>query len=402
MVVKARIQYMPQYVTELRQVTGMYIGYIPNEYADSPSSDSYYEVLKNDPAIAHSLHLLSIMACGEYYEIECQDKLLKKLIMRALSGIEDFTHARKSLIYGGVLFGLGIQKKYWEKERWKEYQTLVWDVPKQIKEVDRRRLRIERDPKDRNKMYWTIYCPLVDSFVVLEDKAIEPYAELSVQDFIWYIHEWEELNPYHRGLGDILYHLAYIKSKVIQYWADLCESWSKPFMTVFIDAAKAAINAALGTGFPSAEARVNKIISDFESARSRHMVVMDKSDKIEFNEAGSTGNNILSDLMNYADTKIQLAILGAELTTGAPSVGSYALGQIHRGATQSIIQYNRLRLEEVLARDLVYDFILRNRKNFVAMGMDIPTPGEIKFKIRVQTEENLKNNPDALAKSMGG
>jgi len=63
-------------------------------------------------------------------------------------------------------------------------------------------------------------------------------------------------------------------------------------------------------------------------------------DKLEVHEAGSIGNNILQQLLEYVDSKIQLLILGAELTTIAPSVGSYALGQIHRGQQIHKENYN--------------------------------------------------------------
>jgi hypothetical protein len=391
-VIKARYQFIDPYITDLRATVGLYLGWIPNQYADQTMAENWYDVLKNDPTVYQSMHLLSIMAAGEYIEVECKKPVLKLIIEKVLGSIDDFTHVRKSLIYSSVLFGLGVHSKHYRPTRWPEFtHNLVWQVPHKMREIDRRRLRIERDPVDRNIVTWTIYDPYIDAYVMLPDRAQEPKAEIALQDYLFCIHEWEETNPYFRGIGDVVYALAYVKTKVVQYWADLCESYAKPFLIATIDTLKASINASLGSGFTTAKDRANQIIDAFEAARARHMVVLDKSDKVDFHEHGSTSNNILRDMLDYCDQKIQLVILGAELTTSTSGsgAGSFALGQIHRQATQAIVQYNRLRLEEVLEKELVYDFYLRNKKNFVELGLKL-RPGDVKLKIRIKAEEQAQ------------
>lgn len=382
----ARYQYSPQYVTDLRQIIGLYIGYIPESYADMPAQDNFYTVLQNDPAIAHAMHLLSIMAAGEYFELRCKDEALRDLLMYMLSGIGDFVHVRKSLVYGSVLFGMAVQRKYYKKVFFSDYDG-AWTVPYKIKEIDLRRMRIERDVDDANKLYWTIWCPKVDQYIILEDRSENPKADIALQDFIFQVHEFEEQNPYARGIGNALYALAFIKSKVLQYWADLCECWAKPMAVAYMDSMKGAVDAALGAGLSEEAKRVQATLDAIEGARARHALVFDASSKIDFHEAGSTGSNIINELLNYCDQRIQLMILGAELTTMAPSVGSYALGQIHRGATQTVLQYNRQRLEEVILRDIVYDFLTRNRANLYKNGIPYPKPGDVRIKLKVEQEE---------------
>jgi hypothetical protein len=387
MAVLARTQIIPTYVSTLRQVLGYYIGYINNVNADT--AENWYELIKNDSAVAHAIHFLSLVVAGEKVEIKCKDEILRKMIEFGLSEIKDFIHVRKSLTYSAILFGLGVMKKEWSKKYW---LGLEWDIPCDIREIDRRRLRLEQYKDDRTRYYWTVWSPKYNAYVVLEDRSIIPTAEYAVQDYIWYIHEYEEMNPYFRGFGEILFPLCYMKSKIIQYWADLCESWAKPFLTVMIDAAKASFNAALGSGLATAQERINEIFDAFEKARSRHMVVMDSSDKMEYHERGSAGNNIIKDLLGYIDEKIQLLILGAQLTTQTEGTGSYALGQIHRGATQSIIQYNRIRLCEVLLQELVMDFLWKNRLNLFIAGVEkFPSLHDIKLQIQVESEEIRKD-----------
>jgi len=393
----ARIQITSNYVSTLRSETGYYIGYIPNEFADQMGADGYSEIIRKDLEIKRCINLLSLMAAGESVKIETKNPKYKELAEFALSNVEDFLHARKSLIEKGVLFGLGIQRKYYEKEK---YHGLQWEVCTKMQEVDRRRMRIERDDEDKNKLYWTIWCPIRDAYIILEDRADNPKAApgCAVQDYSWYIHEHEETSPYFEGLGDALYNWAYIKSKVVQYWADLSESWAKPFLTIMVDAATAAFNAALGSGSVTSTQRVRDLLDTFEKARARHMAVIDKSDQIEFHEHGSAGNNIIRELLEYCDKAFNLLILGAELTTSTPSIGSYALGTVHKQSTDTIINYNRMRLcGGSIKKDLIYDFFYRNIPQVRALGLTIPRRNEISVKIEVETEELQKQAEAAKA-----
>lgn len=399
---KARIQIIPPYVGELRSKTGYYLGWIPNEYADQVSADNAYDLLKNDLAIAHALHLHACMAAGERWRFHAEDKRIVTILEKCIDRISDFMHARKSLIEGGMLFGLGIQRKYYETFEIREIPNLKWIGISRIEEVDRRRLRLERGEYDNTSLEWTIWDPRYDQYIKIQDRADNPLAPAGsgIQDYIWYFHEKEELNPYYRGLGQILYIIVFIKSKVLQYWADNCESWSKPWLVMAIDIAKGAINAAIGGDIKTASARVQEMLEVFEKARARHAIVVDKEDKIDFFEHGSTGTNILREFMNYADEKIQLLLLGAELTTGTGSgVGSYALGNVHRQQTETLILYSRNRLQEVLERDLIYDLLYRNRLNFYRLGMMSPEPGDVKLELYVKMEEKKE---EALEKQLKG
>ena len=399
----ARIQHIPSYVTELRLTSGMYIGWVPQYYADDVTAESYYSIMENDPAVWHALHLLSLMSAGEYVEYISKDKLLKKIVTEGLKHIRDYTHARKSLIEKSVLHGLGVQRKYYKKVRLRCFPGLDWIVPYRMQEVDRRRLRIERHSDNRNLAYWTIWCQEPDQFMILEDRSKNPNAPdgFAVQDFIWFIQMWNELSPYHEGFGQKLFALTYIKSKVLQYWADLCESWSKPFLVALIDTAKATWGAEIG--FVSMQQRAQAILDALDKARARHSVVFDKEDKVNFHEHGSTGSNICQELMQYCDKKIHLLILGQELTTGTGTGrGSYALGGIHENKEQTIVGYNRMRCAETLERDLVYDFIFRNRLNLYRLGCVVPEPGDIELEMRVKREKIKEQAMQKYAASTRG
>jgi phage gp29-like protein len=157
-----------------------------------------------------------------------------------------------------------------------------------------------------------------------------------------------------------------------------------------IDSAKAAINASLGSGFTTAAQRVLDILDVLEKSRARHAVVFDKEDKVEFHEHGSTGANIIRELLEYCDKKMSLLLLGQELTTTAPGHSSYALGDVHRQKEETVIMYNRQRAVEVLERDLIFDILFRNRVNLYRLGCMVPEPGDIQMEIKVKKEQ-MKN-----------
>lgn len=389
----ARYQHVNSYVSDLRSLTGYYTGWIDQQYADSPSSDpdNAFNTIMNDPSVYHAMNLLSLWAAGEYVEVSVKNnEVLTQMLNRAIGYVQDFSHARKSLSFGGILFGLGVQKKYFQEVVFPEAPGLRWQVPVAIREVDRRRMRIERDPENKNNTKWCIWSPVTDNFVYLKDRAEFPdyQAGYTLQDFVWYVGDYEETYPFGRGLGEVLYPLCSIKKYCQQYWADLAESWSKPFLVMMVDSVKASIDASLGSGLPTSARRVQDLLRAMESSRARHSMVLDKSDELRALEQGSIGTNILSELMTYLDKKINLAILATELVTeSGGGQGSYAMAQIHRGSTQSVVMYHRNRLEEIIKRDIMQDFFIRNRKNLTALGWKVPERHEISVEIKVRSEE---------------
>lgn len=385
----ARTQYIPTYIGDLRAVTGYYVGWIDNEQADA--AEDKYEILKNDAEVAHAMHYMSLQAAGDYIEIKTENLRLKSVLKWMISKINDFVHVRKSLAYSSILYGLGIQKK-----TYKEIKKfgLTWQVPYKLKEVDRRRLRIEYNPEDKTEQYWTLWSPKKDAYIILEDRNKVPNAEIAVQDFVWMMHEIEETSPYFRGFGEVLCPLVYIKQKLLLYWSELCEGWARPFLVAIADTKIGTINSTAGN---TLQQRVDAILDSFEIARSRHAVVIDKNDKFEYHEKGTSGSNILKEYISYLDNKILMLIVGSELATSMPKkVGSYALGRVHQSVTGTIISYNRTRMAETLKIDLFQDFINKNRENFYLLDIDCSLDN-VSFSI-VNSLEEMKR--DALETAM--
>lgn len=385
----AKMQAVSQYIGELRQKIGLYIGWTPNAYADQVAEDNAYNLLRKDWCIQTRLFHHGVKAAGEEFYIVHHDSQVVEILTGLLNKTYDFTHARYSLLTGGLLFGLSLQRKIYSTTEIEFLPGLEWKYIAELKEVDVRRLRIERDEENRNFLYWTIWSPLADAYVKILDRHEHPTVPdgNGIQDYVWYFHEREEINPYFRGIGEVLYPLAYIKKLCVQYWADLAESWAKPWMVLMLDMVKGAMSAMSGEEYKSAPEIISAWLEALENARSRHALVVDKSDKLDIIEKGTTGNNILRELVEYIDHAITQILIGSELITEAGSTGSYALGNIHEQQTETLTSYSRGRLQEIIAREILDDLVYQNRMNFFALGIKPPSIGEAKVKLFVRKEE---------------
>lgn len=389
-------QHVSAYVSTWRQITGYYLNYVPNEYADQVTADQSYEILQNDESIFHALDLLSLDASGDFLEVRCRDKTLEFILNTGLSHINDFTHSRKSLAYGSTLFGLGLQKKVWDTFELEEFPGVTFEFPIELKEVDRRRLRIERPSNDfgRERQYWTIYSQKYDQYVKIKSRAEFPQYECCLEDFVWCYWEFEETNPYFRGVGQVLFRLAYIRSKIVPYWAQIMENWGQPIVIAMVNSMKGAFDAAgLGAGFSDASSRIDKLIDKWEMMKARNMFVADKNgDQVTVHEHGNQGTNMILEFLDYADGKIQNILLGADLVSGAGSGrGSYALGEMHEGKFGLKSKYLSKRISSAYKNYLVYDMIYRNRSVLTSLGIKIPSKQELSVST-VSEKKQLKED----------
>lgn len=361
MVTLARIQFQPKVVLDLKMASGYYIGYIPDLFADKANNDGAVQLCKVDLSVTHALNNIALPAIGDAVRIKSTSPLLKDLLETMLAGISDFSEARRSLVSNSSLLGLSLQRKFYTEKHLHNFEG-EWKCVSRIQEVNKQRLRIERANADKNIMYWTLWSPIHDAYVILEDRADNPSAQdgFAVQDYVWLFNEYEEEYPYFKGLIVPLYPYIYAKSKVFQYWAELCDFCGGPMVGASMDLNRASLNYGAVAGMTTAAERQQALLNMLEDMRARKVFVLGNGDAVKLLESGQMGGMIIKDFMTYVDERIMLLILGAELTTRASHVGSFALGEIHKEQTQNAITFARLRLLESLARDLVKDFLIRN------------------------------------------
>lgn len=387
---RGMVQFWEQYVQDLKYAIGYYTSWVPRRYSDIVSEDEGFEILKNDEKIRETLNLLSLFSAGEKHEITCFSPVLTDLAQKALSNIERYQHAKKSAIFNSTLFGLSLQKVTWERKRIRGYPG-TWEMPRKVQEIDKRVLRLERDTEKR-KSYWTIWMEEYDAYIVMANRCLYPnYQGPKIQDYLWMWYEQEQTEPYYRGLSQILFRFAYTKNLILQYWHDLAETWSKPWLHMETDGQKGGHGVSLSQGYDSWAGRVEEIVSELIKHKARHVFVTDKdSDTLNIHEQGSIGTNILLQYLMYADERIQKNILGEELQDKGGG-GSFNLATLKREAMDALVIDSRSALQETHTDQLLGEFWYRNRQNLMMMGLPIPDRGEVQLQFMIESEEIKKD-----------
>jgi len=391
----AHIQHIPRYVQDLRQRTGLYRGYIlpPDRLYEA------YEAASQDYAVQHAMQYLSLLAAGGDWAIETEDKEFQPvaaIVEDALKQIRDFMHGRRSLAWG-ALYGMMISRKTFKKKLLRLGEVgykLIWDVPISLREVDWRRLRLERNPANDDRMawYWTIHSLEVDQYLIIGDRRKGTKAP-NYQDFLWYFSSHEEQQAgYGRGFGEVLYTILFIKANLLQYRASIAERFSEPWVIGKLSTLSGVLDSTdLGSGdaFQNVSTVLTEFLDVLEKMRSRHVIAVDKElHDIDIKEVSGSGDRTLGEFIAYLDKQITTLILGGTLATQqGDGVGSYAQAKQHASATDAVVIYHRSRLEEVFTRDLVGEFIERNKSTFMALDLPIPESGQLKFKIRDTREQ---------------
>lgn len=384
---KAQIQFYDEYVQDLKYAIGYYTSWVPREFSDLVSESDGYEMLKNDEKVRQSMTQLALFAAGEKTRIICEDERIQVLAGKFLSNIERYNHAKKSAVFQSTLFGLSLQKIEWEKRRFRNIPG-EWVVPKKIVECDKRRLRIERSNENRNHKYWTIWDDKSDEYLVMVDRNDYPnYQGPRTQDYLWVWYEQEEMEPYYRGLSHVLFRMVYTKSFILQYWHELCETCSKPWIHVEADSSKGGFDDSPAFGMDNWQTRVENIVNELGKHKARHILVTDKdADKLTIHENGSIGANILEQYLRYADEMIVRNIMGEEIV-GHKAAGSFNLATIKREAIDAFVVDARYSIQEAHERQLLQECFWRNRKNLAVLGIPFPEPGEVKVEFYIESEE---------------
>lgn len=160
----------------------------------------------------------------------------------------------------------------------------------------------------------------------------------------------------------------YAKEQVFAESLQAVERFAQGILKVAIDGARDA-----ATGLPN-----EQLIRDWrdvlEDLRSRHVLVHDQADKIEFLPVSGDGWQLLNTMRAELRSTIFTLILGANLTTSANEGGSYALAEIQENSTEALVQFDRETLEETLTDDLLGCIWYRNHANLAELGIEDEKP----------------------------
>lgn len=393
--IRAKINSYEDAVQEYKYATAYYNNWIPHDYSSVLTNNEAYDLLKNDETIREKMNLLSLFASGEKSRLHVskyvdsrEESIYRRVAEKALLNIDRFGEAKKSLIFQSHLFGLSMQEIHWEPKTIRGLPG-TWLMPVRLEEYDKRFFRKERNLESKEE-YWTMWRKEHDEYIVILDAYEYPgYLGPTTQDFLWCYYEQDNFEPYFRGLSHVLFKLAYTKKFMHQYWHDLAESWSKPWIQVKADMQKGSFNDTdLGSGFETWAARAEEYIKELSKHRAQHILVSDKDDhEIEIHTGGgSIGQNIMSEYIDYADQRIEKNILGESLEN-KDGGGSFNAGSLKREAMDAVIVDARDAAEETHSNQLLMQVYYRNRKNLWHLGVDVPDKGDVRLEYFIEAEE---------------
>jgi len=151
---------------------------------------------------------------------------------------------------------------------------------------------------------------------------------------------------YGRGLADTpLYHYFHFKMMALKYFLKSLERYGMPFKIIYTGAQNTALADKM---------------SEIMLALKNDAVVSVPGKKgdvnVEIDHAKSAKENMFLNFIEYVDKLITKSILGQELMTEMPGVGSYAAASIHKSVFALLNARDRDKIKDVLNRTLLtYD-----------------------------------------------
>lgn len=150
---------------------------------------------------------------------------------------------------------------------------------------------------------------------------------------------------YGRGLADTpLYHYFYFKMMALKYLMKELERYGMPFKIFY-------------TG-PQNEKLASKMAEIMTALKNDSVVGIPgkKGDvQVDIGKTARSGNMFML-FINYVDSLITKSILGQELMTEMPGVGSYAAAEVHRSVFGILNERDRMLIRDTLNRSIVrYD-----------------------------------------------
>tara|TARA_R100000963_G_C4643949_1_gene107733 strand:- start:1207 stop:2529 length:1323 start_codon:yes stop_codon:yes gene_type:complete len=358
------------------------------DYALSREPD-VWEKLRRDATITQSVDTRLHLVAGRQWHIEAardeeEDKKVSSIVGDILKHIRNFTEARYELaqaIFRARSYAY-IEGKP-ETRTFGDGKPRTWWIPYRLRDVDRRRIRYRPEHGVDKEGLETV--KVIQEMWSVIRMRYEPFDK--ADQFVKIVYRNEEARlGYGRGLMDSMYFYWWMKSIVWREGLQGLERWSQGILIGKIDSYRE------GSTSKTNESVRDDLYSALHEMRSRHVIVVGKEDEIEVKDGGMAGHEMVMNFIKYMDEKLIALILGSTIPFGGGSGGgSYARARVEEATTNSLIQFDRDKLDESLSDDLIGLVWRLNYKNFVDMGCENAQPP----KFRTQPEK--REDPTAAA-----
>jgi len=302
-----------------------------------------YEKMMRDPQIYYCLYVRKAAVSSLPWILKppeglTQDKMAQSIAKKAEARLRRIPRFSELLdnVQDALLPGISINELVWKLGEQGEY------VVKDHFPVNKDRVKFDK----QGRLY------LLSPQTPTTGTLCPPYKFIkhlfNVTDGSWRRPETAGYTYYGRGLADTpLYHYFYFKMMALKFMMKELERYGIPFKILY-------------TG-PQNTALAEKLSEIMSALRNDSVVAIPgkKGDtQVDIAKTTRSGNMFIL-FINYVDSLITKTILGQELMTEMPGVGSYAAAAVHKSVFGIINEQDRMLVRDTLNRTLIrYDAAL--------------------------------------------
>jgi hypothetical protein len=344
----------------------------------------YYEKIIRNPDIYAALQKRWHDVAGrrwiaEPYSEDPNDVELASITTDALKQIRNILEARvqlaqaclKSRSYASIV---GQRKHLRLGNQPMDY----WWVPTRLDEIDKRRIDhypIRGISRQVIRRLWSVERQRWEEIV---------NPELLVE----YIYDDDEARlGYGRGLGEALYFYSRFCSLALENGLQALERYAQGLVVVTLDGLR------VGSKSKTNDDAVRAAVDQVTKHRSEHVLVFGDKDKVEVKDLPAGSHSAAVDFVTMLTESMVRLILGSTRPTGGGEGGSLARTVEESEQTESLLQFDRSRLDEVLSHSVVDLFLKVNQPMLVNCGLGEARPPRFAT-TQEKREDYSKNTAD--------
>ena len=300
---------------------------------------------------------------------EAESGELARLAGLALKKIRKFRDGRKNCakgIFRGASFNLIIG--------WRQMVSLGggpvmdWWLPFKLKSIDKRRFTrqsVKAELEDgrvltHSRLLMSVIDPRNDN----QESGISGFNVVK-RPHLFLTATWdndEDRLGFGEGLLDTLYFLTWVKGIVLREGLQGVERWAQGIVKQKFDPDRSSDK--------SNEQRRDDMLDELKRMKSRGVYVYQDGEEIDSLTGGAEGNAIVMDFVRYIDDLIIALSTGAVLASSSGQlVGSFARDKQGAEIQETVVQFDREKMDENISDDLIGLWLRMNRSNLTMLKL---------------------------------
>lgn len=327
------------------------------------------------------------------------DKRVAGVVQDAIGQIYRFNAARQRLCNAHFL-GRGYEfiegdYKYMSLDG---NADMLWWIPTKLVDIDRRRFHFVADwhRDEQGRQYKTIHLELFST----DRNRWEPVSDAYRRALIEYTYGEEEGRVGHgRGLLEATFFYHYFKANGFEKIQQGVDRWANGILTYEVDGDIQGSKNKTNADITLAAKRL------LQNARTEHVIVYQKGDKIEVVETTGTGGEMALNVVKYLDEAIERLYNGSLRPSGHGSgtTGARAEAETQADTSEQFYQDDRDDLDEVVDNYVVRLFWShpQNRANLARLHTTDGTSFAMARRPKFHSRQERKEDPKVMTEVAG-